>query len=155
MGPPWIGLVCPAHPTDAPLEWDVGNTSNSLMFSSNRLWTILHWWRAHCVAERGHSHQLISHLWKGAHGLQQYWGRWYLSKQHPHGWPKFPSTASPKPSHYPDWIVISPYCILVPGVPKGNNTHAPGHPHDLKENVIHQTPWFIAHMPIVLCLDHC
>lgn len=24
-GPPWIGLVCPAHPADAPLDGDPGN----------------------------------------------------------------------------------------------------------------------------------
>ena len=25
VGPPWIGLVCPAHPTNARLDWDLGN----------------------------------------------------------------------------------------------------------------------------------
>lgn len=55
-------------------------------------------------------------------------------------------------------LVFFLWCMLVPCVPQISNTHAPSHPRDVKQNVIHQTrppssiaPWSgsDAHMPIV------
>ena len=43
--PQWIGLVCPAHPTDALLVWDLVNTPHSSLCSSNRSWSIFALWR--------------------------------------------------------------------------------------------------------------
>ncbi|KAK3548639.1 hypothetical protein QTP70_015941, partial [Hemibagrus guttatus] len=33
LGPPWIGLVCLAHPTDAQLDYDLGNMEAKLVVS--------------------------------------------------------------------------------------------------------------------------
>ncbi len=42
----WIGLVCSAHPTDARLDWDLGNLeAKSKLCSSSHSWTIFALWQ--------------------------------------------------------------------------------------------------------------
>lgn len=48
VGRQWIRLVCPAHPTDACVGWDLGyleNTPDLLLWSSNSSWTICASWQ--------------------------------------------------------------------------------------------------------------
>ncbi len=78
VGPPWIGLVCSSHPTDARLDWDLGN-SEAKSTPQTHCWApktipepFLLCGRAHYPAEKGHSHWGIPFPWKGVHGLQQY-----------------------------------------------------------------------------------
>lgn len=85
VSPPWIGVLCTAHPTDARLYWDLGNlacwtpqtrccayqtTPESLLLCG----------RGHYPAGRGHSCQGTCFPWKGVHDLQKYLVRWYMSK---------------------------------------------------------------------------
>ncbi|PIO32677.1 hypothetical protein AB205_0217200 [Aquarana catesbeiana] len=53
--------------------------------------------------------------------------------------PRFPSRTLPEVSHCPHWLAFFQYCILVLSLSQVSTSHAPGHPHDVKENVIHQT----------------
>ena len=77
VGPLWIGLVCPAHLTDARLDWDLENleAKSTPQTRGCAPQTIpepfLLCSTVHCPADRGHSNQGILFPWKGAHGLQQ------------------------------------------------------------------------------------
>ena len=84
VGPPWIGPVCPAHPTDAQLDWDLGNleakstpqTRGCAPQTSPEPFLLCG--TAHYPADRGHSHHGILFPWK-EHSLQQCLGRGYMS----------------------------------------------------------------------------
>ena len=98
-----IGLVCPAHPTDAWLDWDLGNFK-----AKSTPWThccvpqtiprpFLQCGKVREPAERGHTHQGIPFPWRAVLCLQQCLGTWCTSKQRPHEWqdPRFPSRTLP------------------------------------------------------------
>lgn len=90
--------------------------------------------------KRCHSNQGVLFPWKGLYGLQLRLGRWWLLKKPPHEWqdPRFLSRTLPKASYCLHWLAFFLYHILVPGVPQISNVHTPGHPRDVKENVIYQ-----------------
>ncbi len=76
--PPWIRLVFSSHPSDAWLDWDLGN-SDAKLTPQTHCWApqtipepFLLCGRAHYPAEKGHSHWAIPFPRKGVHGLKQY-----------------------------------------------------------------------------------
>ncbi len=66
VGPPWVGLICSAHPTDARLDRYLGNleaksTPQTRCCAPQTITEpFLLCSRVHYPAERGHSHQGIS-----------------------------------------------------------------------------------------------
>lgn len=73
MRPLWIGHVCPAHPT-----WS-DRDPKSFLYSTNHF--TLFWWNRPLP-----SGNIVA--WKGVLALQQWFGRWNISKEHPCG-PKY------------------------------------------------------------------
>ena len=77
VGPPWIGIVCPAHPTDDQLEWDLGNleaksTPQTCCYAPQTIPEPFLLCGTTCYpAERGHNHRGIPFPWKSLNGLQQ------------------------------------------------------------------------------------
>lgn len=72
VGPPWIRLVCPAHPRDARLRSGESGSSNSL-YSSNYSWTIFALWSTPQSSKNTVSKKCVC-------GLQQCLDRRYVSK---------------------------------------------------------------------------
>ena len=76
LGPPWIGLVCPAHPTDSQLNSDLGNLEakstppTRCCVPQTIPEPFLLCGMVHYPAERGHSQQGIPFSAKGVHGLK-------------------------------------------------------------------------------------
>lgn len=74
---PWICLIYPGHPTDARLNWVLGNLKVKSMLQSHCCAPgtipkpVLLCGRARYPAERVHSHDRIQFPWKDVHGLQQ------------------------------------------------------------------------------------
>jgi len=65
VGPPWIGIVCSEHPTDARLDWDLKakSTPQTHCCAPQTIpETFLLCGRVHYPAERGHSHQRIQNF---------------------------------------------------------------------------------------------
>ena len=84
VGPPWIPLVCPAHPPDARLDCDLESceaksTPWTVVLLKPFLYHVCFVAGGHYPAERCHCHQGIPFPWTRVHGLQQSLGRWYMS----------------------------------------------------------------------------